>query len=272
MILPPPGFILLPLSFCLRAFFALLLVSSFVASAGQNETNREAASKYEAPKSLSATIYSQDGKTVLFKFSRYITRTGARLEAIREYTYPGGKLAARERVVYDGDELRVCELEELQTGGYGRAIVNPNGSTSQKQTLSFEYSKDPASRATPRRDSEALQKNTLNNDMVGPFLATHWDALMKGEEVKCRFIVIPRTETVGFRFVKESETQWQGKPIVNLRMDATSPFIRALIDPLHFKIEKNGAHRVLEYSGRTTPKIRSGGKWRDLDAVTVFDW
>jgi hypothetical protein len=31
-------------------------------------------------------------------------------------------------------------------------------------------------------------------------------------------------------------------------------------------------HRVREYTGRTTPKIQVKGKWKDLDATTVFDW
>lgn len=119
---------------------------------------------------------------------------------------------------------------------------------------------------------EEGQRDTLNNEMVGLFLASHWDALMKGLEVKCRFIVVPRRETVGFRFIKESESRSRGKPIVILRMEPTSPVIRALVDRLHFKVEKEGAHRLLEYSGRTTPKIKSGSKWKDLDAVTVFDW
>jgi len=237
------------------------------------ETNsRTSVFKYEEPKSLTATIYSPDRKTVLFKFSRHLTRSGTKLEAVREYSYPEGKLAARERVAYEGDDLRLCELEELQTGGFGRATIKPDPDVPKKLRLYFEYSKDSTSQANPSRSSESLQKNILNNDMVGPFLASNWDALMKGQEVKCRFIVIPRTETVGFRFVKESESQWQGKSIVTLKMEPTSPVIRALVTPLHFKIEKEGAHRVLEYSGRTTPKIKSGGKWSDLDAVTVFDW
>jgi hypothetical protein len=191
---------------------------------------------------------------------------------MREYSYPDGRLAARERVVYNGNDLRLYELVELQTGGFGRATIKPAQDNPQKQALYFAYSKDSASRATPKQAVENLRADSLNNDIVGPFLIAHWNALMKGEEVNCRFIVVPRRETVGFRFVKESESQWQGKPIVILRMEPTSPVIRALISPLHFRIEKEGGHHVLEYSGRTTPKMKSGNKWEDLDAVTVFDW
>ena len=54
-------------------------------------------------------------------------------------------------------------------------------------------------------------------------------------------------------------------------MEPTSLVIAALVDPLYFTVEKNGPHRVLEYVGRTTPKIERNGKWKDLDAVTVYN-
>jgi hypothetical protein len=268
-----------------RRLLLVLLIACGISVAANSQSS--AIFKYEEPKSLAATIYSLDRKTALFKFSRHLTRSGPNLEAIREYTYHDGKLAARERVLYNGDELQSYELDELQTGGFGRATIKPDPNNPARKVLSFEYSKDSASRGSPKRSSEPLRNDTLNNDMVGAFLASHWDALMKGQEVKCRMIVVPRRETVGFRFVKESESQWQAKPqdggsagraatgpvlIAIIRMEPTSPVIRALIDPLHFKIEKEGAHRVLEYSGRTTPKMKSGNNWQDLDAVTVFDW
>jgi hypothetical protein len=77
---------------------------------------------------------------------------------------------------------------------------------------------------------------------------------------------------VGFTFVKPSEPAGQGGDALTVRMEASSPFVAALVDPLIFKIEKAAAHRVLQYFGRTTPKIQAGSKWKDLDAVTVFDW
>jgi len=252
---------------CRLLLFLLLLL---VMSTGVQSQNLSAF-KYEEPKSLTATIYSLDRKTVLFKFFRHSKRSGNQLEAIREYLYPDGKLAARERIVYNTDDLQAYELQVLQTGSYGRASVKPDPENPARKVLSFEASKDPANRV-PKQRSEPLRNDTLTYDMVGPFLTEHWDALMKGEEAKCRMIVAPRAETVGFRALKESETQWQGKPIVILRMEPTSPVIRALVDPLHFKVEKESPHRVFEYTGRTTLKIKSGSKWEDLDALTVFDW
>ena len=55
-------------------------------------------------------------------------------------------------------------------------------------------------------------------------------------------------------------------------MGATSVFVAQLVDPLFFTMEQAPPHHVLQYTGRTTPKIQIGAEWKDLDAVTVFDW
>ncbi len=57
-----------------------------------------------------------------------------------------------------------------------------------------------------------------------------------------------------------------------VKMRASSPFVVTLVDPLIFTIEKAPPHGVLPYMGPTTPKTCVGGEWKDLDAVTIFDW
>jgi len=108
--------------------------------------------------------------------------------------------------------------------------------------------------------------------MVGTFLAAHWEQLDRGDKVACRCVVLSRRETVGFIIRKESQTQWHGREVLILKMEPSSLLISALVNPLHFVIEKNAPHHVLQYSGRTTPKSGSPGHWTDLEAVTVFDW
>ena len=60
--------------------------------------------------------------------------------------------------------------------------------------------------------------------------------------------------------------------VLIVKMEPSSAILSTLVDPLVFVIEKDGRHRVLEYSGRTTPKWGKDNKWRNLDAVTVFEW
>ena len=227
---------------------------------------------YEAPRFLDAVINRQGpgNSTLLFKFQREAVRTGDKLDVRRDYTYPDGKLAARERAVYAGNDLVLYELQESQIGARGSALIRRVPGNPAKGSIEFEYSKAPGS--APKSNKETLVENPLIGDMVAPFLVSHWTELRRGEKVKCRYIVVPRRETVGFTFVEDYEATGQNRDVVIIRMEATSPFVAALVDPLFFTIEKAPPHHILQYAGRTVPKIQSRGKWRDLDAVTVFDW
>jgi hypothetical protein len=238
-------------------------------SAAENP-QREARLNYEEPKSLTGAIYGRgsDRQKLLFRFKRQSTRSGSTVRVVRDFTYPDGKPAAQEEAVYEGNNLSSFILREFQIGAEGSAKVRR--ATSQAEgTVQFEYVKSPGNAAKSR--TEAWQENTLIGDMVGPFLASHWDALMRGEKVKSRYIAVPRMETVGFTFVKEAASNPQNAEAVSIKMEPTSLIIAAIVDPLYFRLEKAAPHRVLEYSGRTTPKLNIRGKWEDLDAVTVFD-
>ncbi len=228
------------------------------------------ASGYEEPRFLTGSIYSRDTKQLLFKFKRLAERSGSTLKVERDFTYPDGKLAARELVVYEGDALVSYRLGESQIGAGGTATILRVPDSPDKGSIQFEYSKEAGS--SPIRHTETLRENTLIADMVGPFLVAHWDALRRGEKVKCRYIVVPRTETVGFTFSREAGEVSAGQNVITVKMEPSSTFVSVLVDPLFFTIEEALPHRVLQYVGRTTPKIRVGHKWKDLDAVTVFDW
>ena len=230
----------------------------------------EAPSRYEQPKLLAGTIYAMnsDRKHVLYTFRRMITRPENSLKTVREFVDPGGQLAARETAVYEGDNLVSYELEELQIKA--RGTVKLSRESKQEGAIVFKYVSDNYSKTNVGK--ETLRPDTLINDMIAPFLVAHWDDLMKGKEVKCRYIAAARAETVGFKFAKSSESRLHGKPVVTIKMSPSSLIIAALVDPLYFTMEKNGEHRVLQYDGRTTPKSKDGDKWKDLDAVTVFDW
>jgi hypothetical protein len=187
---------------------------------------------------------------------------------VREYKYPDGRLAARERVVYEGDELRFFAVEELQTGGRGSAAIERDARGNDK--IDFTYSAEPGSKS--KLSSESLRQDVLINDMVGHFLAVHWDSLARGEKARCRYIVLSRRETVGFTFIKTGECSVNGQPLVIIKMEPTSALLAPLVKPVYFTLERNPPHHVLQYVGRTTPKLKAGGQWTDLDALTVFDW
>ncbi len=226
--------------------------------------------RYEEPRYLTGSVYTPDKKKLLFRFKRVAARSGSALRVERDFTYPDGRLAVRQRVVYEGDGLMSAEVQELQIGAEGKATVQRQTTNPAKRELRFEYTRVPGTR--PKVRTESLSPDSLVEDMVVPFLLSHWEAINGGEKVKCRCIVVPREETIGFTFVKEPESKAQSKDVVLVRMEPSSPLVGAFVSPLFFTLEKAPPHRVLQYAGRTTPKLEAAGKWKDLDAVTVFDW
>ena len=230
--------------------------------------------QYEEPTVLTATIYAKDARPrkVLYRFKRTATRSGTKVSVVREFTYPDGRPAARERAVYEGDDLVSYALEELQIGAAGIATIQREAGNPAKSVLLFEYTKDLGAGSKAKTSTEAFRNDTLTSDMVATFLASHWAELARGEKVKCRYVVVPRRETVGFTFVKDADTSYQGRKALVLRMEATSPIIARLVDPVYFTVESDAPHRVFQFVGRTTPKAKVGSAWEDLDALTVFDW
>jgi hypothetical protein len=221
---------------------------------------------YFQPQTLTGTIYSDASLTQkLFTFRRTATRSGSTIHVVREFYLPDGTPAARERVAYQGNQLKSFSIEDFQIGSRGSAVVQPLiGDT--KMNFDFVVG------ATRRNNSEKFTDAIVVNDMVGPYIASHWDTLTAGGVLKCRFVSIPRAQTVGFKFFKESETTYRGKPVMIIKAEPTSLIIEQLVSPLHFVVEEAPPHRVFEYTGRTTPKFRKNGKWEDLDAVTVINW
>lgn len=173
--------------------------------------------------------------------------------------------------MYEAGQFASLVTEELQTGDRGSAVVRPDPKSFGKRRVYFDYTTGQGSAARTSSDSERIEHETLVDDMIPAFMVSHWDALMQGATATFRFIVPSRTETVGFKLVKDSETVWRGTAAVRLRMEPTSFIIAQLVDPVFFTVEKGGRHRILEYVGRTTPLIRKGNKWKELDAVIIFD-
>jgi hypothetical protein len=229
-------------------------------------------SKYKYPESLTGRVLSPDRKKLLFKFTRKVTQTGSRLDVLREFITPDGILSLREKVVYVGNELTDFQLEQLQIGSKEVATIRPDPDHPGKRLITYEFTKDTLSSAKPKTRTEPLRPDTLIADMLAPFFLGHWQELLRGDEIRCRYIVPQRRETIGFSIEKQSEFARDGRKFIHLKMSPSSLIISALVDPLIFTIEKDGQRHILEYSGRTSLKLKEGNEWKDLNAVTVFDW
>jgi hypothetical protein len=228
-----------------------------------------AAPDYLPPKLLTGSIYDKPGGRLLFTFRRTAAQTGDVVSVLREFQNPDGSPAAVERVRYERGRLVRLDLEERQIGARGSALVEllPN----QRQRIQFQYATRSSRADRPKQKIETIREEVLI-DMLPGFMAERWDELVRGEVVKFRYIVVPRLETIAFKLKHESTAELHGKKVVRIRMEPASRLIAQFLDPLIFTIEADPPRRILQYSGRTTPRIRSGQSWKDLDALTVFNW
>jgi hypothetical protein len=244
------------------------------AAAAPNAANSSAAIDYEEPKLLVGNIFPMgpEPKTVLFKSERTSERAGATVKVVCKYTAADGSPAARDQISYGAGKLLSFATDEYQKGQKGSAHIRPDPSHPGQRTIFFEFTASPGADPKKSTENERTDMETLIDDMIPGFIVTHWKELASGAPAKFRYIVPSRCETVGFRLVKESETTRNGKPVLRIKMEPTSFIIAQLVDPLYFVVEKDGAHRILQYLGRTTPVLKNGSKWKDLDADTVFEW
>lgn len=251
--------------------FVLVLLSPAVFSAPA--ANSAAAMDHLDPQFIAGHIFAlrPDPQKLLFKSARMAAQAGSKVHVVCEYTEPDGKLAARERAVYDHGKLSSFSLEGLQSHNHGKAVVRSDTGNPAKYHVEFEYTIGDGRDAKTTRNTETLDEEPLVNDMLAGFIAAHWDALLQGSAVRLRYIVLPRKETVGFQLAKDSETTFQQKPAVRIKMEPTSFVIARLVEPLFFTVEKAAPHAILAYTGRTTPLLKSGSKWKPLDAQTIFE-
>lgn len=242
----------------------------FAASFGFNVVGAEL--DYAEPPLLTGTIVARGSTNVLYHFRRTTIRNNNTVQALRVFTYPDGKLAARERATYVNGKLSAFQVDELQISAQGNARLEPDLKNPAKTRIHFDYTVGNGAAAKKKTDSGSAEGDVLVGDMIPYFIVRHWAELMRGNAAKFRFVVPARLETVGFKLVKDSEVTWRGQPCVKLRMEPTSVIIAQIVDPLFFIVEKNAPHRILEYDGRSTPKIQRGNAWKDLDAVNLYDW
>lgn len=232
-----------------RAFVLISVCLSVITSFASDQ------GVFPIPDQFYGEILSKPDRKPLFKYSRIVTR-GDLVEVKRQYEALDGKPVAIETVWYQGEKAVKMKLEQLQTKEVGTWEVKGN-------ELVFSFTKD----GKEKKDTEKLEENFVSQDEIAPFMQKNWNQLVKGETIDIRLPVIFRTETVGFKFFKDSETD----QIMIVTMKPSSFVIAALVKPLKFHFKKDD-HRLLEVDGRVVPKLQDGNSWKDLDAFFVMKY
>ena len=252
--------------------FLLALVSFILAQAVDAADAKSKTPRFLQPTSLSGSIFpkSPTNAPALFTFRRTARLEGPSIIASREYLARDGTVAANETVQYEGDQLRRFVLEENQINARGSATFE---TTAGGRTLiRFEYETSSGTQRKKKSETETQSDVVLINDMIPGFITDHWQALTSGQSLRFRYAIIPRLETIAFTLRKIGQSEFSGRPVVEMQMRPASRLLQNFVDPIMFSAELNTPHRILRYIGRTAPKVRHGRNWDDLDAVTIFDW
>ena len=227
--------------------------------------------RFLEPVSLSAAIFprSPSNSPALFTFRRTARLEGSSVIALREYFASDGTAAAKETVVYERDQLRRFVLEESQISARGSAMFDrtPEGKT----IITFEY-ETGAETKRKRKSTETQSEVVLISDTIPAFISDHWEKLTNGQVLRFRYAIIPRVETIAFTLRNNSQTKFNNRPVAQIEMRPASRLLQRFVDPIVFSVEYESPHRILQYVGRTTPKMRRGRAWDDLEAITIFDW
>jgi len=216
----------------------------------------------------SATIYKSGSnyKDILYLLERDVQNKNNEKTVRVTFKNPNGKVVALEEFTYKEGKFKSYRQKHHQIGQDGMAIVDGD-------RLKFNLKeKNDDGEIKESRDDEDYKANTVSKDQIVGYLMEHWDDILKGESIHIRFMVNDRKETVGFKYFKEKETTYNGKPAIIIKMKPSSFIIAALVDPLYFTFEKNGARRLLEINGRVVPKQKNDDDWDDLDAITVYHY
>jgi hypothetical protein len=260
-----------------RIFFVLqlvvlILVWQLIRTMGfaADLSNLSATMDVAGPARFTGTIYEigSQRKAILYHFERTASRAGATVQVQRQFTSPDGSPVAVESVFYVSNRLVSYQMKELQANLSGSVQIEPDPTKRGQQKIIIGYGKGLI---PTKSDPQPLKPDTLIDDNLYPFMLFHWDELMRGQEVKFRFVSIEWRHTFNFRLLKTGETIVKGRTCELICMKPTGFMLQQVVNPLVFTVEKAAPHLMLSYIGRTTPRVKKGDSWKYLDAETVFD-
>ncbi len=249
----------------------LLLIVCFVRGLAAGEDDRASSEPfdYANPPLLTGTIYAIGTTNVLFTFRRSATRSGNTVRVERLFNLPNNQVAAVEHIVYESGRLDSYEMNDLQAGLSGTIKIDADADHPGRQKLIINYHHGAVAK---RKSVEDLPKDLLIDDSIYPFILAHWDELMQGAPLKFSMVSLEREKTFVLTLRKTNAVKPNSRPMVWLKMTPANRIVAHFVNPIYFRLEPDGPHRILEYIGRTVPRTKKGGSWNYLDADTVFDW
>lgn len=216
---------------------------------------------------FSAKVFDKDSnkEKLLFTYSQQAEVKGDQRTLTNTFIDASdGAVAAMETVdfVKKGDEeiFLSYKVDQKQIGAQGSVEVKDG-------KAHFSFTKDGKTKTA----TEKAESNFVVGSSALPYLRKHWDDISKGKTVKVRLGVVDRLETVGFEFFRDREVEMNGRKVYVLKMKPSSFIIAALVNPLYWYVTADG-EKLLEIHGRSQVRQKVGKDWKDLDAVTVYEY
>lgn len=202
----------------------------------------------------SSTLYEQksERKKPIYT-AQYLIEDGSSTAVFKDME---GNVAFEEKAVLNGDEIVRIDINQKQTNQTASIEVKDG-------KIIFSKTTD----GKTKTDEEKLEKPFVMSSNFNRFVKSNWDKLKAGERLEFRFGSWDRMETVGFRIQKIKEEEGN----IQLKMEASSGFIRAIINPLFFTYNSEGS-KIVAYDGRVSPKRLVKNDYKDLDAEVVYQY
>ncbi len=218
-----------------------------------------------------AKILDPKTKAVLFTMEHSLkpnlpADTGGEIVSHLEIKDPEGQLVFTDQTVLQGLELLKSEIQSQQLGVKARVEVKKT-STPQVREISF-WKKDLVSGKEEIASEKTKEDIVIQSNFV-KYVGAHWPQIQNGKEISFRFVSWERMESIGFKVKLDKKVDEKGLKTVVLLMKPTYAVIRMLVDPLKLTFSEDG-RKLLQSLGRVTPKIKSGSRWKDLDALAVY--
>lgn len=238
-----------------------LICYLFVASSFQGAIAADLS--IESPR---AVLYKRGSNftKVLFRYEKSVSEVDGKKSVVSSFFHPDGKLALEEKINYrkDGsmqDYWRMQHQIEEET-------------KMEREGEKVRYYRKK--KGEEDRDDEKWRDDIITTDQMVSYVQEHWLEIIGGKELELRVLIPSRMDTVGFTVLKSKEEgDVKGKKTIIIRMQPTSMFIRAFVDPILFHYEAGDSKRLLMVDGRmAVKKLSPEGKYSDAHGQLLFEY
>jgi hypothetical protein len=203
--------------------------------------------------------YAQDrpGQPPLFRYERRVQEGAEGLLATHLTREPDGRLIIVESAQVAADyALQVFTVINQQNDFSGSVHVSADG-----RHLRYRlYEQGQWSSAEEEVSSPVLSGPSLHG-----FIYQHWAALVAGQSLPVRFIVLREKQTYGFTVRYDGSVDGQA----HFSLSPSSFWVGLVVAPLRLTFSA-ADKTLLRYEGRVPPQQSVAGKHEDLDARVEY--